>query len=103
MFTKQTQPRQTLGLLPGELAVSPNAVREEDSLKMRSIFRRLAEPLQCCGLLRDFGGELVLQIGDGEPFLVPIPFDLLDWPKTRAERFEAALTRELAALFSHQP
>jgi len=93
----QKPPRRTLGLLPRELAVSPpNAVPEREFQTMSGIFRRLTECLPCCGLVRNFGAELVLQIGEGEPFSVPIPSD---WNRTRVEAFESILTQELAARF----
>jgi hypothetical protein len=87
-----------LGLLPGELAPDPpNVVPNEDFETMREIFQRLTAGLQCAGVVRNFGNELVLQFGDEEPFSMQIPADCF---RTRAQRFESALTEALATRLS---
>jgi hypothetical protein len=95
----QPKLRATLGLANGELAFDQDCVPSEDAQQMRSVFDRFTAALGtpcCCGLVRELGNELVLQIGDKEPYSVPIPSDI----RPREARFESALSEELARRFS---
>ena len=87
--------RPTLGLLCGELVPDPpNVVPNEDFQTMRDIFQGSTAGLQCAGVVRNFGNELVLQFGDEDPFSTQIPADC---SRTRAQRFQSALAEALAA------
>lgn len=92
---------RTLGLRYRELALDQQAVPTEDFRVMRSVFEQFVSEsgLPCCGVVRNFGLELVLQIGNEGPFSLPISSDPF---RTRAQRFASALIEELARRRSTQ-
>jgi len=97
MSIKQQAPRAMLGLNPGVLSFGRDTARETavpecDQRAMTNVFEQALRRfgLQCSGLILGFGDHIVLQIGDDEPFPLPIPSDL----RSRAERLESALVEE---------
>jgi hypothetical protein len=99
MSVQQPQVRAMLGLKHRQLVIEAYSVPPGDAEQMERAFDQLITEFDmpyCCGHIRGFGDELMLQIGEEQPYLISIPSDL----RSRGQRFESALRTEFSRRFS---